>query len=63
MKQKTVKTAAKRFKKTGQGKLLRLRMSSQHLAGGKSKRALAASKKTAPISKADLKKIRRMLPN
>jgi len=63
MKQKTVKTADKRFKKTGRGKLRRLKISAQHLAVDKSKRTLRGSKKSARVSPHDIKKIKRMLPN
>jgi len=63
MKQKTVKTADKRFKKTGKGMLLRLKMSAQHLVMGKSKRTLRGSKKSTHVSPHDVKKIKRMLPN
>jgi ribosomal protein L35 len=63
MKLKTVKTAQKRIANiTGTGKALRLRMSAQHLAPGKSKRALKGTKIFAHISRADIKRIKRMLP-
>jgi large subunit ribosomal protein L35 len=63
MKLKTVKTAAKRIQTiTGTGKALRLKMSSQHLTPGKSKRALKGTKMMVEVSKADIKRIKRMLP-
>lgn len=63
MKLKTVKTAAKRIQNiTGTGKALRLRMSAQHLAPGKSKRSLKSTKMLVEVSKADVKKLKRMLP-
>lgn len=63
MKLKTVKTAAKRIQTiTGSGKAMRLVMSAQHLTSGKSKRALKGTKMSVEISKADIKRIKRMLP-
>ncbi len=60
---KTVKSVAKRIQNiTGTGKALRLRMSAQHLAPGKSKRALKSTKKYLVIHSADIKRIKRMLP-
>lgn len=63
MKQKTVKTAAKRVIKTGRGKLRRRKLSAQHLVAGKSKRTLKKSRKLENFSSADIKKIKRMIPN
>lgn len=64
MKQKTVKTAKKRVVKiTKNGKLLRRKLSAQHLTQGKSKRVRKATDKTESIAKADIKKIKRMIPN
>jgi ribosomal protein L35 len=63
MKQKTIKTAAKRIQNiTGAGKALRLRMSAQHLAPGKSKRSLKSTKFLLAIHPSDIKRIKRMLP-
>lgn len=63
MKLKTVKSAKKRIANiTGSGKALRLRMSAQHLAGGKSKRTLKSTKMLVAIHPADIKRLKRMLP-
>lgn len=64
MKQKTVKTAKKRILKiTKNGKLLRRKLSGQHLTQGKSKRVMSGASKSQAIAKADQKNIKRMLPN
>lgn len=63
MKIKTVKSAQKRFKKTATGKLMYQKMSSQHLAVGKSKRTKRASKKRQTVSSADIRKIKKLIPN
>ena len=58
---KTCKSAAKRFKKTASGKLMRHRMGTRHLRTSKTgsrKRRLRKAKATAG---ADLKRIRRLL--
>lgn len=63
MKLKTNKTAAKRIQKiTGTGKALRLKMSAQHLAPGKSRRTLKSTKMLLEISPADIKRIKLLLP-
>ncbi len=63
MKLKTVKTAAKRIQNiTGSGKAMRLVMSAQHLTSGKSKRALKGTKMSVQINRADIKRLKRMLP-
>jgi len=63
MKQKTVKSASKRVKITGSGKIMRRKMSAQHLSMGKSKRTRRSSGKFVITSKSDKKKIRRLIPN
>jgi len=63
MKLKTIKTAQKRIATiTGTGKAMRLRMSAQHLAPGKSKRSLKSTKMLLQVSGADIKRLKRMLP-
>ncbi|HEY1074841.1 MAG TPA: 50S ribosomal protein L35 [Patescibacteria group bacterium] len=63
MKLKTNKTASKRIANiTGTGKAMRLKMSAQHLAPGKSRRTLKNSKFLLPISGADIKRMKRLLP-
>lgn len=60
---KTVKSAQKRIVKiTSNGKILRLSMSSQHLARKKSKRARRNALQSRKINKVDVKKIKRLVP-
>lgn len=63
MKQKTVKSAEKRVKVTSTGKIMRRKMTAQHLSQGKSKRTRSASGKFVVISKNDSKNIKRLVPN
>lgn len=63
MKQKTVKAAIKRIKITGSGKMMRRKMSAQHLSMGKSKRVRRDSNKLTLISSADTKKLKKLIPN
>ena len=58
---KTHKATAKRFKITGQGKLLRRKQGRGHLRRRKSKRSLRALNQDQPVAKADQKRIRRIL--
>ena len=63
MKLKTIKSAQKRIANiTGTGKAMRLKMSAQHLAPGKSRRTLKSTKMLLQISGADIKRLKRMLP-
>ena len=62
MKLKTVKSARKRIIITGRGKFLRRKISAQHLVRGKSKRARQQAGKATQISRADLKKIKKLIP-
>lgn len=62
MKQKTVKSAKKRLITTGSGKILRRRLSAQHLAMGKSKRVRRSADKKVLVSSADRRKIRQLVP-
>ena len=62
MKQKTVKSAKKRLVTTGSGKMLRRRLSAQHLAMGKSKRVRRGADKKMAIAQADRAKIKRLVP-
>lgn len=60
---KTVKSAAKRIVKiTPRGKFLRLKISTQHLARKKSKRSKKEALKKLKVAKADLKRIKRLVP-
>jgi len=64
MKAKTVKTAKKRIVNvTKNGKLMRRKLTGQHLTTGKSKRTLRNSTKTTPLSHADSKRIKKLIPN
>lgn len=63
MKQKTVKSAIKRVHRTGSSKLMRRKMSAQHLSAGKSKRVRSDASKSVKVSKADAKRIKRLIPN
>lgn len=63
MKQKTVKAAIKRIKITGSGKLMRRRMSAQHLSMGKSKRVRRNANKFTQVARADSKRLKKLIPN
>jgi large subunit ribosomal protein L35 len=58
---KTYKAAAKRFKVTKNGKILRRKQGGGHLRRKKSKRSLRAYTKDHPVSRADRKRVRRLL--
>ncbi|HEM61551.1 MAG TPA: 50S ribosomal protein L35 [Chloroflexi bacterium] len=58
---RTNKTAAKRFKVTGSGKLRRRKARATHLRRRKSKRAKRELASDVPVSDADQKRIRRIL--
>jgi len=58
---KTHKATAKRFKITGKGKLRRRKQRSSHLRRKKSKRAKREMRKDVPVSRADVKRIERLL--
>lgn len=58
---KTRKSAVKRFKITKTGKIMRRRQYAGHLKAKKRKTRLYRQKEPARVSKADEKKIRRML--
>lgn len=58
---KTHKATAKRFKVTGRGKLRRRKGHASHLRRKKSKRAKQELKGDLPVSKADRKRVRRIL--
>lgn len=60
-KMKTHKTTAKRFKVTGSGKLRRRKGRATHLRRRKSKRMKRQLQKDVPVSKADQKRVRRIL--
>ncbi len=62
MKQKTKKAAAKRFRITTKGKILRRRQMAGHLKMAKSKSAKTRYKRTALVSQPDKKRIERLMP-
>ncbi|BCB05084.1 MULTISPECIES: 50S ribosomal protein L35 [Bacillaceae] len=62
-KMKTHRGSAKRFKKTGSGKLKRSHAYTSHLFANKSTKAKRKLRKAAVVSKGDFKRIRHMLDN
>jgi large subunit ribosomal protein L35 len=60
-KMKTSKTAAKRFKKTGTGKLRRLQQNRQHLFEKKSSTRTRRLDGTVDVHPGDARKIKRLL--
>lgn len=63
MKLKTSKTASKRIQTiTGTGKAMRLKMSAQHLAPGKSRRTKKSTKFLLEVHPADTKRLKKLLP-
>lgn len=58
---KTYKAAAKRFKVTGSGKILRMKQGRSHLKRKKSKRSIRAMRQYHRVAKADRKRVRLML--
>jgi large subunit ribosomal protein L35 len=61
-KMKTLKGAAKRFKRTGSGKLKRFRASKSHLLTGKAARRMRPLRKSALVHPADAKRMARLVP-
>ncbi len=61
-KMKTHKGAKARFKFSGGGKALRMKGMSSHLRRRKSKRSRRMYDDTVSVSKADVSKLRRLLP-
>lgn len=59
---KTKKSAAKRFKITKSGKIIRRHQMASHLKTKKTASRLRRQKQTAYVSKADKKRIGRLLP-
>ncbi len=59
---KTHKATARRITVTGSGKLVRTRWGKSHLRRNRSKRAKREYDEMMPVSKADEKRIRRLLP-
>jgi large subunit ribosomal protein L35 len=62
-KMKTHRGTAKRFKRTGSGKLKRSHAYTSHLFANKSTKAKRKLRKSAIVSAGDFKRIRHMLDN
>jgi large subunit ribosomal protein L35 len=62
-KMKTHRGAAKRFKKTGSGKLMRSRSNKQHILTKKSPKRKRRLRKAAPVDSTDAKRLKQMLPS
>jgi len=61
-KMKTNRGAAKRFKRTGSGKLRRHRSSKSHLLTGKSAKRMRPLRKGTLVHRADVKRMTVLLP-
>ncbi len=59
---KTHRGAAKRFKKTGSGKVVRSRKNKQHILTKKSPKRKRHLRKGALVSPADEKRVKQMVP-
>jgi large subunit ribosomal protein L35 len=62
-KMKSHSGAAKRFKKTGTGKIVRNRANKQHILTKKNAKRKRQLRKDAIITQADARRVRQMLPN
>jgi large subunit ribosomal protein L35 len=62
-KMKTHRGAAKRFKRTGTGKISRMKSGKSHILTKKSKKRKRHLRKETLISGSDLKRVKQMLPN
>ena len=62
-KMKTHRGSAKRFKKTGSGKLKRSHAFTSHMFANKSQKQKRKLRKAGLVSKGDFKRIRHMLDN
>jgi large subunit ribosomal protein L35 len=60
---KTHRGAAKRFKITANGKILRMHSGKRHLLGTKLPKRMRRLRKLAQVDPADAPRVRRMLPN
>lgn len=61
-KMKSNRGAAKRFRKTGSGKLVRMRAGKSHILTKKDRKRKRRLRSATSISKADTDRVRRMLP-
>ena len=62
-KMKTHRGAAKRFKKTGTGKIVRSKSNKQHILTKKSPKRKRRLRQSALVSRADTKRLKQMLQN
>ncbi len=62
-KMKTHRGAAKRFKKTGTGKLVRMRANKQHILTKKSSKRKRQLRKDAVVADVDVKRLKQMVPS
>ncbi|HVB35112.1 MAG TPA: 50S ribosomal protein L35 [Patescibacteria group bacterium] len=62
LKLKTKRGAAKRFKITGSGKILRAHAGKRHLLGTKSSKRTRRLRKNVTVKAVDVREVRRMLP-
>ena len=62
-KMKTHRGAAKRFRKTGTGKIVRSKNNKQHILTKKSAKRKRRLRKSALVSDVDVKRVKQMLPN
>ena len=62
-KMKTHRGAAKRFKKTGSGKIVRSKSNKQHILTKKSPKRKRRLRKSALVASVDEKRVKQMLPN
>jgi large subunit ribosomal protein L35 len=62
-KMKTHRGAAKRFKKSGSGKIIRSRSNKQHILTKKSSKRKRKLRKHAVVDRVDEKRLKQMLPN
>ena len=62
-KMKTHRGAAKRFKKTGSGKIVRSKSNKQHILTKKSPKWKRRLRKSVLVASVDEKRVKQMLPN
>ncbi len=62
-KMKTHRGAAKRFRKTGTGKIVRSRNNKQHILTKKSAKRKRRLRKSALVSSVDEKRVKQMIPS
>jgi len=62
-KMKTHRGAAKRFKRTGSGKIVRARSNKQHILTKKASKRKRRLRKSAVVSSVDAKRVKQMVPS